>query len=685
MLSSFPHSCSTLVRTVASPRLLLRPMGWLWLTLVALVSLARATPTVDFTDLTVEELGGLTFSAASKRAQPLFDTPAAVSVLLGEDIRRSGYSSVAEALRTIPGVHVANSNTYSWSVGIRGFNGVTSTKLLVLVDGRNVYSAFYGGVDWAEAEMPLEDLDRVEVVRGPGSSLWGANAMNGIINVVSKDARDTQGTLLSLRDGSEEAKTVYARLGGQAGRSSWYRIYLEDTDTRTSLGRTPDGARNNFSRRRAGFRLDADPAERVGLTWQADVVDLRVFHRLLTFSGEPKETIVAHRRYSTLGRLKWKSSTDDQLTVQFYADVLDQSAPEAFQGLTSTGFGLSEDGNTADLDLTHNLKRGRHELVWGGGTRRTLMKVESDGDISVQQPRNVQWVHNLFFQDQITVLPERLYFTAGTKLERHETVGWQLQPSVRLAYLPNPSQTWWAAVSRAVRSPSRVELDSRIVLAEFPPTEDTPPIQVDLVSDKAFKEEVLLAYEVGWRYRTTSHLTLEATAYLHDYSQLRDFSSSFRFEPEPPILVNDLAITNDAKATGYGTELSASWRVNDGWHLSAGATFQRLDVSAIDPSGVTGLDYSLPQHTFSFTSWHALPHDLELSISASEVGAVPALTAPGYIRTDVVLTWRPRADMEFLLGVQNALDDEHSEYGEAVLFSSVPVRRNIFAKWKWRF
>ena len=662
-----------------------RRIGCFLLSTLALLSWANGAPVLDFTDLTVEELGGLTFSAASKRAQPLFETPAAVSVLLGEDMRRAGYSSVAEALRTIPGVHVANSNTYSWSVGIRGFNGITSTKLLVLVDGRNVYSAFYGGVDWGEAEMPMEDLDRVEVIRGPGSSLWGANAMNGIINVVSKDARDTQGSLLSIRDGSEEAKTVYARFGGRAGRSSWYRVYLEDTDTRTSIGQTLEGPRNNFSRRRAGLRFDGDPTDRLGLTWQADVIDLRAFHRLETTSGDFKEAIVAHRRYSTLGRLKWKSSDDDQLTLQFYADLLDQSAPEAFQGLTSKGFGLSEDGYTADFDLTHNLKRGRHELVWGGGTRRTLMKIDVDGDISVQQNRAVQWVHNLFIQDQIDLAAEQLYLTVGTKLERHQTVGWQLLPSIHLAYLPNSSQTLWAAVSRAVRSPARVELDSRFVLAEFPATEDTPPVRVDLVGGKNFKEEVLVAYEVGWRYRTTSHLTLEATAYVHKYSQLRDFSPSLRFEPEPPTLVNDLNITNDARGTGYGTELSASWRVNDGWSLSAGATFQRLNVPVIDPSGITKLDYSLPQHTFSFTSWHELPHDLELSISATEVGGVADLNTPGYLRTDVVLTWRPRADMEFLLGVQNALDAEHTEYGEAVLFTSVPVRRNIFVKWKWRF
>lgn len=679
-----PYSSRASVWIALLCRRAVQSMAGGWFAGLVGVSSLFAGPTIDFTDLSVEELGGLTFSAASKRAQPLFETPAAVSVLLGEEIKREGYASVADALRTLPGVHVANTNTYSWSVGIRGFNGVTSTKLLVLVDGRNVYSAFYGGVDWAEAEMPIEDLDRVEVIRGPGSSLWGANAMNGIINVVSKDARDTLGTLLSVRESNADARTLYARYGGRAGQTSWYRVYLQDTDTRNSLGDTPAGARNNFSRRRAGVRLDGDPTPFLGLTWQADVVDLRVFHRLQSLEGSEREAIVAHRRYSTLGRFKWKNA-DDELTLQFYADLLNQSAPQAFQGLTSNGFGVAEDGYTGDLDLTHNLKRGPHELVWGGGTRRTEMDVHADGDIRVEQPHKIQWVHNFFVQDQIALRPDQFYFTLGTKLERHQTVSWQLQPSIRLSYLPNSVQTFWASASRAVRSPSRIELDSRLIIAEFPATEETPPIQAHLVSDKSFKEEVLLAYEVGWRYRIASRLTVEATAYLHDYSQLRDFSSSLRFEPDPPLLINDLLINNRARATGYGTELSASWKANEHWHVSASATAQRLDVDAEDPSGITKLDYSLPQHTFSLTSWHELPHDLELSWSANEVGAVPDLNAPQYLRTDVVLTWRPRADMEVMLGVQNAFDHEHSEYGEAVLFSSVPVRRNVFAKWKWRF
>jgi iron complex outermembrane recepter protein len=650
---------------------------------------AQFTPPVDdLTALSLEELGSLNISAASKRSQRVFETPAAVSVILPEDMRRFGHASAAEALRMVPGVHVTRNNTDRWTVGVRGFNGITSTKLLVLVDGRTVYSPYYAGVSWEQADLALDDLARVEVVRGPGATLWGANAVNGIINLVARDARETQGGTFSVRDGSRESLDVYLRQGFQVGEHSWWRVYGRVEDTPRSVGPDPGLGEESVEKHRAGFRGDFEVGEFTHLTLQGEYLDsLSSSEGIDLATMLPTESTETLDHAFLLSRLHWRESADRELMVQLYADYRDSSAIASNRGLGALAAGVSEDGNSVDLDFTHHLKFSeRHDLIWGGGVRRSVIEVEVDDTLMVQQPRLSQVLVNFFAQDEISVVPDRLRVTLGTKLEHHETVGWQVLPSARVTFLASPGQTLWAAVSRAVRTPSQAERDSRLNVGFIPGSPMSPPVLIQYVGNSGFAEEKLLATEIGWRWQPTPRLLFESTAYFHRYTDLRDFEPVTRFQPNPPLVLQELVLLNRRAADGYGVEASFDWRIHDGWHVAGTLALATLkDSGAPSPVRLLQADLAEPREMWSLRSWWELPYDFELSLAGYGVGDMPTVDVPGYFRADAQITWRPRLDLEFSLGVQNALDKAHSEYIPILGGARPEVRRNVFGRVKWSF
>lgn len=641
----------------------------------------------DLTELSLDELGALSISAASKHAQPLFETPSAVTVLLSDEIRRYGYSSVADALRAVPGVHVNATDTARWSAGVRGFEGLTSTKLLVLVDGRNLYSPMYGSVAWHRANIPLEDLERIEVVRGPGSSVWGANAVNGIVSVVSKDARATQGTLVSVRDSTLDGLQTYLRYGGQAGDHTWYRVYIRATDTQLGLDPWPNQERANVQETMVGTRVDQEFAETLRFTWQAEYLTQRIYTGYADMAThQVQQGVASLHGLSLLGRMKWQGSEGRELTVQTYFDYNDDNSNSAsYRGLGGQLFGTAEDGRTFDLDISHRFRLGPHDLVWGGGFRHSLIDVDDNTEIQLRQPRLTQRRYNLFLQDDVVVVPTKLRLSLGSKLEHHDSVGWQLLPSARISYTPTAKQTWWAAVSRSVRSPSRVESDVRLPYAYLPATNTSPPIRVDFVSDGSMREEWLLAYEAGWRWSPSPRLNFDVATYYNSYHQLRDLRSSFHFETNPPVLVNDQTITNGTTAHGYGTEISAQWRPHDGLRLAATYTLEYLTATTPITNEVTRQDLALPRQLWSLRSSYQVSRDVEASVALHYVDSLQATKVGSYYRFDAQVTWRPRANWEMNVGIQNAFDPKHLEFGALSVIPATEVSRNLYARVQWRF
>ncbi len=668
---------------------------WSWVAITLVAARLSAAPSNDFTSLSLEELTAVKISLAMRHTEAVFDTPAAVTVIPGDEILRFGGGSVVSGLRLVPGVWVANTNTDRWSVGIRGFNGLSSTKLLVLVDGRNIYSPYYGGVDWAEADVALEDLDRLEVVRGPGGTLWGANAVNGVINVVSKSAQDTQGGLLRMREGTQEGLDSYLRYGAALAPHLWYRVYWRYSDTDDRIGANRASPHEEFEQFRGGTRFDYEPHPNLQVTWQAEAGELD--HSTFAVdpaSGGPMVGTTVHHFANAIGRVKWRADNGDRLTAQVFADYADDASNRgSYQGFSGGPFGVSEDGHNFDFDIDHELKRGAHEIVWGAEARSTLIDVDTDSTLQLQRPRLYQSLYSFFAQDEIDVVdPDRVRFTYGSKFEHRDTVGWQMMPSVRTSVKVSSEQTWWAAISRAVRAPSESERDTRITFASTPATPSAPAALAQIVANSSFHEEDLVAYETGWRWRPNGKVTFDATGYLNQYRGLRNlvpvtttpFDPVTRMPLRTPV-VTELRLVNQTPAAGYGIELSGEWRPREGWRMAVDYTFERLHPRGTVFPSATGFDYALPTQLASVRSWWELTRTLECSSGVYYTAGVTAFAVPAIARVDAQLTWHPRPDLEVDLGVQNAGDPKHPEYSPISVTPTAEVRRNVFVRGHWRF
>lgn len=633
----------------------------------------------DLTELSLEELHAVSISAASKRSEPLFETPAAVSVLFPVDMQRAGANSVAEALRLVPGVHVSNQLPSEWKIGIRGGNGLQSTKLLVLVDGRSVYSPFYGSVEWPNADVDLDDLARVEVVRGPGATLWGANAVNGIINVISKDARDTQGGVVSVRTGSGEPASAHLRYGAKLAERTWFRVSASSRNTEGSTGYLGDTALDNYSENRVSWRSDSIFGERFQLTTQAEELQAR----RKIFDGAS-----THRVSSVLTRLIGHEILGGEGQIQLYYDsTTDRAGANDKTDAASLPFAINGDTKDLDLDINYHIRLGRlHDVIFGGGARYTDDNVEPSTSLRLENPRMKSWLFNYFIQDEIALTPKEWRLTIGSKLEHHKTIGYELLPNVRLAWLPSSQNTFWIAASRAARAPSRGEREVMLDFANIPATPSSPPVRVELAGDPNFGAEINYAYEAGWRWRPTPRFSTDATVYSFNYDHVRSLGSTTFFDPGPPLtVVQQYTINNGGRAHVNGAEISFAWRPSDRWELNGGIGRGVAHTSNLLDNPLVASDYYLPRWLGHLGSWWQLPRDFEFSTTIYGVGENRSASVTGYIRLDAQLLWRPRADLELSVGLQNASDPSHVETIVGNLSPSDEVRRNIYGRVQWRF
>ncbi|MBW8782194.1 MAG: TonB-dependent receptor [Verrucomicrobia bacterium] len=604
--------------------------------------------------LSMTELMDLEVTSVSRRSEKLSDTASAIQVITEDDIRRSGASSIPEALRLASNLEVAQVSSSQWAISARGFNSSISDKLLVMIDGRTVYTPLYAGVFWDVQDTLLEDVDRIEVISGPGATLWGANAVNGVINITTKEAKDTQGLLLLGGGGTELTGFGGMRYGGTLSPNLHYRIYTKYFDRDSTLRPNGSSGDNNWHMSQSGFRLDWDATAINLITVQGDLYGGRIDQ------PGPGDTEVTGG--NLLGRWTHTFSPDSDLKFQWYYDRTHRNIPNS----------ISEDLGTNDFDLQHHFLVGeRHNLVWGLGYRHIDDHVVNPttfaflpGDVQLQ-------TFSGFAQDEIALVPDRLTLTLGTKIEHNDYTGWELQPSTRLAWRPIANQTVWGAISRAVRTPSRIDRDFYAPAA--------PPFTI-LQGGPGFESEKLLAYELGYRVQPTKRLALSVATFYNDYDDIRSAE-----QVSPPAVV-PVIIGNGLTGHSYGAEFTADYHVTDVWRLQAGYT--RVFVHLTPKPGSTDTGAGLSEandannQCFLRSSWD-LPWHLEFDADLRHVGEIARQHVPAYEELDLRLGWHATDRLELSLVGQNLLDASHPEFGTGA--ARQEIERGVYAKVVWLY
>ena len=639
--------------------------------------------------LSLEELMDVEVFTAAKKEQKLFDTAAAVSVVTAEEIRRSGATTLPEILRRVPGLEVARVDANKWGLSARGFNGRFANKLQVLIDGRTLYTPLFAGVFWREHDMVLEDVARIEVIRGPGATLWGANAVNGIINIITKEARDTQGMLVAAGSGTEERGFGSVRFGGNWGERGHYRVYAKYFDRGDFVDaagrRTADGWRSG----RAGFRFDLEREAGETLSLQGQVYDgdAGQTYEVIRYVTPPFYEIYDEDSGFAGGHFlgRWEKGMYERgdVVLQVYYDRhdLDDSV-------------MAEARNTADVDFQHHYAFGsRHELVWGLGYRFSRDDIDVSFPFEVEPERRTMHLFSAFAQDDIILVPEQVRLTLGAKCEHNEFTGLEFQPNMRLLWQPDDRQTFWGAAARAVRTPARAEVGG-LFPSEILPTSSPGALNFffALVGNPEIESEELLALELGYRVRPTEFITLDLAAFYNIYDQLLSYELQMdmaqeKDEPEPYILV---PVYGDNKRYGNtrGLELELEGQMREGWRLHGTYTYldMRLDLDS-DSWDTLGdaAEGESPQHQYFLGSALDLPGNLLLDTGLRYVDELPTLGIDSYFSLDLRLGWQLGENLEIALVGQNLLDSHHREFlPEYIGTLPTETQRGVYGQVIWQ-
>jgi iron complex outermembrane receptor protein len=645
---------------------------------------AEAPGDVDFTKLSLEELMDVEVTSVSKRRQRVADAAAAIFVIGQEDIRRSGATSVPELLRMVPGVDVARIDASKWAVSIRGFNARFSTKLLVLVDGRSVYNPLFSGVYWNAQDVVLEDVERIEVIRGPGATMWGANAVNGVINIITKSAKDTQGVLLSAGGGTGEYGFGTARFGGKAGDKLAYRGYLKSFTVGDSPVASGDDGADAAHQVRSGFRIDGEPSARDAFTLSGDVYkqdygSTALPRPLLT---SPYLAVLDDRGRSgggnVLGRWGRQFSETSALTLQAYYDRFK---------IEEQGLGMTID--VGDVEAQHEFEAfSRNHVVWGFGYRYTRTAFDDNLFAHTTSNHRKDSILNAFVQDEIALIEDELRFTIGSKVEHNTSTGVEVQPSARILWTPTPTQSVWGSVSRAVHVPSIGEEEAQIRVGVIPPgvpPNPLPSIPLELVftGKPDIVAEDLLAFEVGYRAQPLRSLSFDIAGFYNIYDDLRTVGDGTPFlalSPVPRVVVPS-ELDSDGSAETYGIEVAADWEPFSWWRLKAAYSYfhENLDAAALGH----GMN---PIHQASLRSLIDLGCGWEFDLWPRYVDNLTDQSIESYVSLDARLGWRPTNAVEFSLVGQNLLDSRRKEtVPELLPLTATQVERAAYGKLTLRF
>ena len=631
----------------------------------------------DLAELSLEQLTQTQVTSVAKKPQKLEDAAAAIFVISQEDIRRSGLTSLAELLRLAPGVQVNQIDASTSAVGIRGFGSRFSNKLLVLIDGRAVYTPTFGGVYWDTQDTPLEDIERIEVIRGSGGTLWGANATNGVVNIITKSAAATHGVLLSGGIGDQERRAT-ARYGAALGDYGDFRVYGKHTEVLPYQRASGAATHDPMDIQQAGFRADWRIPGGDTFTVQGDAYDGNADHSNYTVGlAQP---YVAPLDFTTgvYGQnlmLRWNRalSASEDWTLQFYWDHYHRSDVQS-----------REQRITYDLDFQHHVRLAtRHDVVWGAGYRRTENQFDNTFLVALTPAQRSDTLLSAFVQDEIE-LARNLRFTLGSKFEHNGQTGLEIQPNLRLLWQIDPRQTAWGAISRAVRTPSNAETNARINIAAAPGT------LVSIFGNDQLVAEKLLSYEAGYRTHFGSNLTLDATAFYNEYDDLGTalpMRPYFETSPYPPHYVVGSLYSNAAVARSRGLELAGNWRIDERWTLKG--SYTRLSLTTSLKTGgnvpVAPKAGDSPADQWQAHGQYQANRDLYFGASLYYRSELAAQNLPAYTRADLQMRWRASRELEFSLAARNLLDSRHLELLPVETPSSTEVPRSIFGSVTWRY
>ena len=649
----------------------------------------------DAVDLSVEDLLNVQVTSVAKKAQSLNDAPAAAFVISNEDIKRSGVTNIPDALRLAPGLDVARIDSNQWAVSSRGFNGRFANKLLVLIDGRSAYSRSFSGVYWENQDVMMEDIDRIEIIRGPGATLWGANAVNGVINVITKHSSQTQGALLNAGGGTKEQGFGSFRYGAKLGQDTTARAYVKgfnrDQNTLASGGKAGD----SWNEVQGGFRLDSQLSIQDALTFQGDIYQTHI--NQFAYSQEitpPFQSFANVNNKDTggnvLSRFQHTFSPTSEYKLQFFYDTY--SHKEAL---------YSDSRDTLDLDFQHRFALlDWHEIVWGLGYRYGHDRIagkQNQAGITLLNVNPVSVNDQLFsgfIQDELTLINNKLWLTIGSKFEHNDYSGFEGQPSARIMWAPHNQHRFWGGVSRSVRTPSRVEQRGSVVTSVQPPQSLSvppffiPPVQVVAQGNPNYRSEEVITYEVGYRTTFSKAVSLDVTGFYNDYRDLR-----YAVQGEPTLNVSPLSLTqpldftNNLKGKTYGVEIATVWQMLDWWRWDVNYSWlhTKLDnlrfvQTDISPQQRVSLRGALsPLQSVDLDFW------LRYVDTNFSVGSLGQTYIKGYVTLDLRAAWRPCKDIELSLTGQNLLAQHHLEYVAENQTLPTAIDRGMYGKISWKY
>jgi iron complex outermembrane receptor protein len=643
-------------------------------------------PAEDLTSMNIEDLMNIKVTSVSRTEEKLSRTASAVFVIGPEDIADSGALNIPDLLRMAPGVDVAQLTSNTWAIGVRGFNGRFSNKVLVLLDGRAVYTTTTGGVFWDVLNLPLEDIERIEIIRGPGGSVWGANAVDGVINIITRKSDETLGGLITAGAGNLDQGFGTVQYGGTLGKKTDYRIYTKyQNEDHTPNAAGQEGG-DGWHLLNGGFRADSTLSEKDTLTIQGSIYtgEEGVPRFSLTSISPPASGFVDSPVPLSGGYLEsvWNH------TFSARSDTSLQLSYDTYQRHDALGEGRK----TFNADFQHHfLWADRQNILWGLALRYTSSQANGSLFVSLDPPDRNDYLFSSFVQDEIALVPDRLFLTIGTKLERSYYTGWAAMPSARLAWQINGRHTVWAAYSRPIRTPAETDIAIRSNVAGFIGAGGVPTV-IELEGNPDFGNETLAAYELGFRTAVSKKLSIDFASYYNDYKdeQTMEPGAPFPVTTAPLHLVLPLTYGNLMSGETHGVEISGEWKVMRRWRLAPGYAFEEIHMrtqpGSLDTTSVGIAEGSSPRNSAQLRSIIDLPHGLAWSASADFVDRLAAFDIPSYTRVDTQLTWKWGERGTFSLVGQNLQRDDHFEIQDFTQsVAANQIKRSAYAMIRWSF
>ena len=647
-------------------------------------------------NLSIEDLLNVEVTSVSKKAQSLNDAAAAIFVISHEDIKRSGATSIPDALRLAPGLDVARINSNQWAITSRGFNGRLANKLQVLIDGRSVYNRSFAGVDWENQDVLLEDIDRIEVIRGPGATMWGANAVNGVINVITKSSAKTLGSMLTGGGGNFEQGFGSFRYGTQLNDKTSARAYIkgfnrggnhiEPNITGYDIQNAPSS--DQWNKQQGGFRIDSHLNNRDDLTFQGDVYSSSAnLSSMVPDLNTLSNSLLTNSTHTVggnlLSRLQRTLSTTSDLKLQFYYDAYDRD------------IGIFKDArHTLDLDIQHRfLWLRHHDILWGANYKYGHDHIigTRGADYFSMNPVSINdHLASIFIQDEVSMFDDKLKFSLGSKIEHNDYSGFEGQPSAHLVWAPKLNQRIWTGISRAVRTPSRIDKGVNYLgLIEPQNTQLNPtevPVLLNWQGNRAYKAESLISYEIGYRTTMFKNISFDIAGFYAQYKNMDSYiASPLQFDADNRYIFQNFVSSNSEQTHSYGLELASVWQMLDWWRWDMNHSwFHNQYAHAINYA-------SSPHHHSSVRGLINLSPTLDFDIGWRYVGNSNADTAfsyisiPSYFALDLRTAWRPVKQLELSVTGQNLLQTHHMEYVSDSIFLPAAIVRSVYGKISYSF